>query len=152
MKMLGAHRSGHTSQARGRQVGPTGRASPGPGQSRPGGLDPGCARPKHAVGAWCARTPRARRDAAAPADGSVRRRGEAGPEWGREGAHGVEGTAVRLTNELDGGERRQRGGATSRGGGGRRRAATALCGEGGGRVRGGIERGKGGDANKKRKS
>ena len=64
--------------------------------------------------------------AAAPADGCVRWRGEAGPEWGKGRAHGVEATAARLTSGLDGGERRRMSGATSRGGGGQTGAAAAL--------------------------
>jgi len=36
--------------------------------------------------------------AAAPADGGTGRRGEEGPEWGKEGAHGDAEVAARLTS------------------------------------------------------
>jgi len=84
--------------------------------------------------------------AAAPADGGVTRRGEAGPERGKGRAYGEKEVAASLTRGLDGGERRRGGGAASRGGGGQRRSPAALQGGRRGRVRGEIERGKGGDA------
>ena len=117
-------------------MGPGGRAAP-PGRVKAKAyLDPAPGR-AHARGV---------RDAAAPAGGGARRRGEAGPERGRGGAHGDEEVAANLTGDGAGEERQRRGGATSRGGGGRRRSPTALQGGRGGRVRGEIERGKGGDA------
>ena len=84
--------------------------------------------------------------AAAPADGGVRRRGEAGPEWGKGRVHAVEATAARLTSGLDGGERRRTSGATSRGGGWRTGAAAALQGRGKGWMRAKIGGGRRGEA------
>jgi hypothetical protein len=70
--------------------------------------------------------------------GGARRRGEAGPERGKGGAHGDAEVAVRLTSGGAGEERRRGGGATALGGCGRRRAAAALRSERGGRVSAGI--------------
>ena len=64
--------------------------------------------------------------AAAPADGGVRRRGEAGPERGKGRAHGDAEGAARLTSGGAGEERRRRSGTTALGGGGPRRSSPAL--------------------------
>ena len=77
-------------------MGPGGRAAP-PGRVKAKAyLDPAPGR-AHAHGV---------RDAAAPADGGARRRGEAGRERGRGGAHGDEEVAASLTGGDAGEERR----------------------------------------------
>ena len=77
--------------------------------------------------------------AAAPADGGVMRRREAGPERGKGRAHGDAEGAARLTSGGAGEERRRPGGATTLGGGGPRRSPTALQEGRESRVRGEIE-------------
>ena len=113
--MLDPPGSGHTRQPEADRWVPRAGA-PGPSQGSPGGLDPGCARPR--------RGPRAL------ADGGVRRRGEAGPEWAGEGAHGDAKVAARLTGGDADQERRRGGSATDRGGGAANRRGGGPAGEG----------------------
>ena len=91
-KLLGAPGSGHTRQARGRQVGPTGRRPTQAGSRLSARLDP-------------------RGSAATALGGGGRRRDEARPEWARGGAHGNEEEAASLTGDGTGKERRRGGGA-----------------------------------------
>ena len=91
--MLGAPEGSHPGH---RQVGPGVRAAP-PGRVKAKAcLDPAPGR-AHARGV---------RDAAAPAGGGARRRGEAGLERGRGGAHGDEEVAASLTGGDAGEEQR----------------------------------------------
>ena len=91
--------------------------------------------------------------AATASGGGARRRGEAGPERGRGGAHGDAEVAARLTSGGAGEERRRTGGATNRGGGAAARrtgAAAALQRRGKGRMRWGMGRGGVGEASRVR--